>query len=76
MVKVQILTTPTCSSCATVEKMLDKMGVEYEVLDITKHPDMLQKYPIMTAPGIVIDGKLEFSGVPKEKKLAEKVKGS
>ena len=74
MVKVQILTTPTCSSCAAVEGMLDKMGVEYEVFDVTKHPDMLQKYPIMAAPGVVIDGKLEFSGVPKEKDLAEKVK--
>lgn len=74
MVKVQILTTPTCSSCAAVEGMLDKMGVEYEVFDVTKHPDMLQKYPIMTAPGVVIDGVLEFSGIPKEEKLAEKVK--
>ena len=74
MVKVQILTTPTCSSCATVEGMLDKMGVEYEIFDVTQHPDMLQKYPIMTAPGIVIDGVLEFSGVPKVEKLAEKVK--
>jgi len=76
MVKVQILTTPSCKSCAAVEKMLDKMGVEYDVFDVTKHPDMLQKYPIMTAPGVVIDGKLEFSGVPKEEMLAKKVKVS
>lgn len=75
MTRVQILTTPSCSSCVAVEKMLDRMGVGYELIDVTEHPEILQKYPIMAAPGIVIDGKLEFIGVPKERELAEKLKG-
>jgi len=75
MAKVQILTTPSCSSCVAVEKMLDRMGVEYELIDVTEHPEILQKYPIMTAPGIVIDGKLEFVGVPREQELARKLHG-
>ncbi len=74
MVTVQILTTPQCTSCAAVERMLDKMGVKYELIDITKNPDVLQKYPIMAAPGVVINGKLEFVGVPKEQELAKKVR--
>lgn len=73
MVKVQILTTPNCSSCAVVEKMLDKMDVKYELIDITKNPEILQKYPIMAAPGVVINDKLEFVGVPKEQELAKKL---
>ena len=76
MVSVQILTTPSCSSCVAVEKMLDKMGVKYELIDITKNPEILQKYPIMTAPGVVINGKLEFTGVPREKELAKKIRSS
>lgn len=75
MAKVQILTTPSCSSCVAVEKMLDRMGVEYELIDVTGHPEIFQKYPIMSAPGIVIDGRLEFVGVPKERELAGKLKG-
>lgn len=69
MAKVQILTTPGCSGCAVVEKMLDKLGVKYEVIDVTKKPEVLQKWPILTAPGIVINGKLVFMGVPKEAEL-------
>ncbi len=72
--KVQILTTSGCTSCARVEKMLDKMKVKYKIIDITKNPQILQKYQIMTAPGIVINGKLEFSGVPKEEELRAKLK--
>jgi len=72
--KVQILTTPGCSSCAKVEKMLDEMKVKYEVIDITKNPKILQKYQVMSAPGIVINGKLEFTGVPKKEELEKKLK--
>lgn len=73
MVQVQILSTPDCAGCAVVEKMLDDMGVKYEIIDVTKTPEILEKYPIYTAPGIVIDGKLEFTGVPKKQELAEKL---
>lgn len=76
MVKVQILSTPDCSGCAVVEKMLDDMDVKYEIIDVTKTPEILEKYPIYTAPGIVIDGKLEFTGVPKKEELKSKVLGN
>jgi len=33
----------------------------------------LERNPIFTAPGIVIDEKLEFLGVPKKQELAEKL---
>ena len=74
MVKVQILTTPGCSDCEKVKKILDGMKVKYEVIDITKNPKVLEKYQVMSAPGIVIDGKLEFSGVPSEDKLKKKLR--
>ena len=73
MSQIQILSTPDCSGCAVVEKMLDDMGAKYEIIDVTKTPEILEKYPIMTAPGIVIDGKLEFTGVPKKEELRKKI---
>jgi len=72
--KVEILTTPDCSDCSVVERMLDEIGVSYDVIDVTEKPEYLQKYPIFTAPGVVIDGKLEFTGIPKKEKLIEKLK--
>lgn len=71
--KIEILTTPGCSNCSVVEKMLDEMGVSYDVVDVTEKPEYLQKYPVYTAPGVVINGKLEFTGVPKKQKLIEKI---
>lgn len=74
IMKVEILTTPGCSNCSVVEKMLDEMKVPYQVIDVTEKPEYLEKYPIYTAPGIVINEKLEFTGVPKKQELEEKLK--
>ncbi len=72
--KVQILTTPACGNCSIVEKMLDELNMKYEIIDVTEKPEYLEKYPIFTAPGVVIDDKLEFTGIPKKQDLAEKLK--
>ena len=72
--KVEILTTPDCSNCSVVEKMLDELCVSYTVIDVTEKPEYLEKYPIYTAPGVVINEKLEFTGVPKKQELIEKLK--
>lgn len=71
--KIEILTTPGCANCSVVERMLDEMKVPYEVIDVTEKPEYLEKYPIFTAPGVVIDGKLELTGVPKKEELIEKL---
>ena len=72
--KVEILTTPDCSHCSVVEKMLDEMKIPYVVIDVTEKPEYLEKYHIFTAPGIVINEKLEFIGVPKKQERVEKLK--
>ncbi len=70
--KVEVLTTPECSNCSVLEKILDDFGISYEVIDVTEKPEYLEKYPIFTAPGLVIDEKLEFTGIPKKKELKKK----
>jgi len=73
MTKVEILTTPGCTNCSVVEKMLDEMKVPYQVIDITEKPEYLEKFPIFTAPGLVINNKLEFTGIPKKEELIAKL---
>ena len=67
--KVEVLTTPGCNNCQILEKMLDDLGISYELIDVTENPEYLEKYPIFTAPGLVVNEKLEFTGIPKKDKL-------
>ena len=71
--KIEILTTPSCENCKVVEKMLDEMNMSYNIIDVTEKPEYLEKYPIFTAPGVIIDGKLEFIGIPKIDELEKKL---
>lgn len=83
MVKeVMILKTQGCVSCAQASRIVNKIKEEEKLkfnvkeVDILKNPEILQKYPILSSPGIVIDSKLEFAGMPSEKKLREKLRSS
>jgi len=67
--KVEILTTPDCSNCKVLEKMLDKLRIFYDLIDVTEKPEYLEKYSIFTVPGLVVDGKLEFIGIPNKDDL-------
>ncbi len=71
--KIQVLTTPGCSNCNVLEKMLEELGVKYDLIDVTEKSEYLQKYPIFTAPGLVINEKLEFTGIPKLDELEKKI---
>jgi len=70
--KVLVLTTPGCSNCIVLERMLNKLSVRYDLIDVTENPEYLKKYPIFTAPGLVIDGKLFSIGIPKKEDLEKK----
>ena len=71
--KIEILTTPYCGNCKVEETMLDGMNMSYQIIDVTEKPEYLEKYPIFTAPGVVIDDKLEFTGIPKKQELIKKL---
>ncbi len=72
--KIEILTTPGCSNCSVLENLLDELHIKYNLIDVTEKPEYLEKYPVFTAPAIVINDKLEFTGIPNKKDLLEKLK--
>ncbi|MBS3060482.1 MAG: thioredoxin family protein [DPANN group archaeon] len=77
---ILIIKTPGCGHCEEVMEIIDKKikpdfpDLDVEVIDVTQKPEYLQKYPVMSAPGIVINGKLEFQGVATEQQIRSKLK--
>lgn len=79
--KLQFLTMPDCHTCAKVKKIIEEVkpdfpDLEVEEIDITtpKGQEMVQKYSIMSSPGIIIEGELFSSGGVNKEKLVEKLK--
>jgi len=47
--------------------------IRWTEIDITEHPEVAVKYRVMSTPAIAINGKLEFTGVPKEEDLRRRL---
>ena len=43
--------------------------VHVEEIDVAANPAVAMKYRVIATPAIAIDGKLEFTGVPREEAL-------
>ena len=67
MIDVLFITVPGCAQCAKAKTVIEKVKPDFPdmrvtYLDATEHPEILQKYRIMSAPGIVVNGELAFTG--------------
>ena len=78
MIDLQILITPYCPPCAHAAQMAEKLTSDFPDLrvtkvDLTEQPKMAMKYQVFAAPGVVINGKLEFHGGVNESQLRDKL---
>ncbi len=53
-----LFTTPTCSNCKMVKKIMDEKGVPYQVIDAQENPSMAEEYGIVQAPTLVANGNV------------------
>ena len=56
-----------------LERIAKETPIEIEEINVLGRPELFEKYKFMAMPGIVINGNLEFEGVPSEKELWEKL---
>lgn len=64
-----VYTKPSCVQCDMTKRYMDKIGVEYETVDITQDTaafDMILGMGFKAAP-VVISGDLSWAGFQPEK---------
>ncbi len=67
-----------CANCKKLEaiskKVVEKLGIDADFEHVTEYADIM-KYPILSTPGLVIDGKVVSSGrIPAEKEIEDWLK--
>ena len=81
-IKIQELSTPGCSHCATAKKILEEEikpqfpDAEIEYIDMLSEQGqkMVQEYSIMVSPGIIVNRELFSVGSLDKGKLIERIK--
>ena len=59
-IPVTVYTTPNCVQCMSTKRQFDKLGIKYESVDLTEHPELLEKFKAeghATAPIVTTDIK-------------------
>lgn len=80
MIDIELLTMAGCDHCESAKVILGKLqkelpGLKVSIIDVAEHPEAARKHMLLTAPGIVINGRLEFSGGVKEEALRRRIEG-
>ena len=81
-VKIQELSTPGCSHCASAKTLLEEeikpqfpdVEIEHVEMLSDEGQKMVQQYGIMSSPGIIVNGELFSVGGLNKDKLIEKIK--
>lgn len=75
MVKVQLVYTKQCVYCPSAKSLFKDLKkqykFDYEEIDAmsTEGQKLVAKYSIMSVPSIIVDGKLQWTGVPPKDKV-------
>jgi len=69
MINIQLVSTPGCTHCEGVRKVLNEVKPQYPEMEIKEldatNPDGLElvtKYGILASPGVIINGELFSTG--------------
>ncbi|MCW9023102.1 MAG: thioredoxin family protein [Gammaproteobacteria bacterium] len=66
---VKIIATRSCNHRPNIEKELKELGVDYKVLFVEEHPNVVAKYSIRHSPKVMIDEEIVCRGQPCEDEL-------
>jgi thiol-disulfide isomerase/thioredoxin len=81
-IEIIILTAPGCTTCdqakALIQKVVEQAGQEfpglsYRTIDVAESPEIGTRYGVLSTPAIIINDRLAFREVPKEKALRKKL---
>lgn len=67
--EVKLIATRTCTHRPDLERELQALGVQYQLLFVEEHPEVVAQYAIRHSPNLVIDEEVVFRGQPSETEL-------
>ena len=76
---IEVFVAPDgCPACGKAQRMLHQIVPEYPDVELREihildAPERVVEYGVFSTPFIVMDGHVEFVGVPREQELRERI---
>ncbi len=62
---------------ALIEKAKSQLpDIQVDEIDVAAHPAVAVKYGVMATPALAINGRLEFTGIPREDALLARLRSA
>ena len=68
---VRLFVTKTCPNCKKAEELLDIAGIKYSIVDANENPDECERYQIMQAPTLIVNGRDKYVNLSNVIKYVE-----
>ena len=68
---IRIIATKTCSHRPELEKQLQEAELQYKLLYLEDHPELIETYKLKTSPLLVVDHKIVSVGMPEQNQIIE-----
>lgn len=78
MINISLVTMPACPQCETVKNILERLKAEYDLqvreisAESSEGQDLIERYGILTVPGIFINDRFFAMGLTEEETFRKK----
>jgi len=52
--KIMLVTTEQCPNCVTVQTLMNDAKIQYDILEVSKNPDVVKLYSVRSAPTLIV----------------------
>ncbi|MCL2820653.1 MAG: ribonucleoside triphosphate reductase [Oscillospiraceae bacterium] len=67
--KIMLVTTEQCPNCLTVQTLMNDANIQYDILEVSKNPDVVKLYSVRSAPTLIVQNGTGYDTYANESNI-------
>jgi len=67
--KIMLVTTEQCPNCVTVQALMNDANIQYDILEVSKNPDVVKLYSVRSAPTLIVQNGSSYDTYANESNI-------
>jgi len=67
--RCMLVTTEQCPNCVTVQSFMNEQNFQYDILEVSKHPEVVSLYSVRSAPTLIVKNGSGFDTYTSESNI-------
>ena len=66
---IMLVTTEQCPNCVTVQTVMNEANIQYDIVDVSKYPEVVSRYSVRSAPTLIVKNGNEYNTYASESNI-------